>query len=36
MKQLGAELEVRLVKAQGSSHRLAAELRKDLDAGPQL
>ena len=32
MKQLSAELEVRLVKAQGSSQRLAAELRKDLDA----
>ena len=32
MKQMSAELEVRLVKAQGSSQRLAAELHKDLDA----
>ena len=36
IKQLSAELEVRLVKAQGSSQRLAAELRKDLDARQQL
>jgi len=31
MKQMSAELEVRLVKAQGSSQRLAAELHKDLE-----